>query len=127
MHVELSGNLSVIPGVADGSGKVVTISCTAPCQGSGLAATYEVSGGLVKYVWLTSGGCGYNAMYPPILSDPLYAPGAIFSPVIHSSWQQWAVNFRGAHVIGGLVATYYDEVDMMRASSFDFSITRRLL
>ena len=113
VHVELSGNLSVLPGVADGSGKVVTISCTAPCQGSGLAATYEVSGGLVKYVWLTSGGCGYNAMYPPILSDPLYAPGAIFSPVIHSSWQQWAVNFRGAHVIGGLVATYYDEVDMM--------------
>jgi len=108
-HVELSGNLSV--SIPDGAGNALSITCTAPCQGSGLAASYEVSGGVIKYVWLTSGGCGYNRMYPPTISS-VNAPGAIFRPVVHSSLQEWTLTARGTQMIGGLTATYYDSVDM---------------
>ena len=109
-HIELTGNLSVF--VADGAGKALTITCTPPCQWSGLAATYQVSGGVIKYVWLTSGGCGYNHMYPPTVSDTVNAPGAIFRLVMHSNLQEWAMTWRGANLIGGLVATYYDTIEM---------------
>jgi len=110
VHMELSGNLSV--SIPNGAGKALSITCTAPCKGSGLAASYEVSNGVIKYVWLTSGGCGYDSMHPPTISDSTNAPGAIFRPVVHSKLQEWSVTARGAQLIGGLAATYYDSVDM---------------
>ena len=44
------------------------VSCEAPCTGSGLKATYTVTGEVVKSVQILDPGSGYSAEHPPSVS-----------------------------------------------------------
>lgn len=106
-----SGNL--VSSLADGSTYALTVSCTPPCTGSGLDATFTVTSGVVTTTTLVASGCGYDPSFPPTISSASQDATA-FTPTFTGQLQAFAAVSRVGTRVGGLAATYYDGNDLTR-------------
>jgi hypothetical protein len=114
----LNGIVNIIPGgnlatsLSAGSSYPLTVTCTLPCNGTGLAATFTVTNGFVTGTTLSSVGCGYDPGFPPLISSSS-APDTIFEPTFAENLQSFAVVARVGTHVGGLSATYYAAQDLL--------------